>query len=62
LARLVQIAQRVDAPPLRIASCLRAMLLGDKSRRVEFKKMLSSTDPAYKKIFEDTLWVKKQSQ
>ena len=46
-----------DAPPLRIAHCIRDLAYGDETRTKDLVKMVRSKDPRYRKIFETCYWL-----
>ena len=46
----------MDAPPLRIAHCIRDLAYGDESRTDDLIAMVKSDDPHYRVIFEACLW------
>lgn len=54
---LAQLTQNIDAPPLRIAHCIRDLAYGDKSRANDLAAMVNSNDPRYREIFERCLWI-----
>jgi hypothetical protein len=56
LSGLARLARGMDAPPLRIALCIRDLFLGDSSRKKELISMVESKEPAYRKIFETCYW------
>lgn len=53
---LADITRGIDAPPLRIAHCVRDLAYGDESRTEDFVAMVESDDPAYREIFEAAYW------
>jgi hypothetical protein len=55
-ARLAELTQNVESPPLRLAHCIRDLAYGDESRSNELAKMVKSEDPAYRRMFEECLW------
>ena len=54
--RLAELTRQMDAPPLRIAHCIRDLAYGDKSRTDDLVAMVKSDDPQYREIFESCLW------
>jgi energy-coupling factor transporter ATP-binding protein EcfA2 len=54
--RLAELTRQMDAPPLRIAHCIRDLAYGDKSRTNDLVAMVKSDDPQYREIFEACLW------
>jgi hypothetical protein len=55
-AHLADVTREVDAPPLRIAHCIRDLVYGNKSRTEDLVLMVNSDDPQYRKIFEKVYW------
>jgi hypothetical protein len=55
--RLARLTQNNDAPPLRIAHCIRDLAYGDESRADDLVSMVKSNDPQYREIFERCLWL-----
>lgn len=55
-SRLADITRESDAPPLRIAHCIRDLAYGDSSRTKDFISMVNSDDPEYRKIFNAAYW------
>ena len=55
-AHLADLTREIDAPPLRIAHCIRDLAYGDESRTEDLKAMVNSHDPQYRKIFETVYW------
>lgn len=55
-SRLAELTRQIDAPPLRIAHCIRDLAYGDKSRTDDLITMVKSNDPQYRVIFEACLW------
>ena len=53
---LAELTREVDAPPLRIAHCIRDLAYGDRSRSADLVSMVRSDDPEYRSIFERCLW------
>jgi len=54
--RLAELTRQMDAPPLRIAHCIRDLAYGDKSRMDDLVAMVKSDDTQYRVIFEACLW------
>jgi hypothetical protein len=54
--RLADLTRTSDAPPLRIAHCIRDLAYGDESRADDLVSMVRSDDPAYRSIFETCYW------
>ena len=54
---LAQLTQNIDAPPIRIAHCIRDLAYGDESRADDLVAMVKSDDPRYREIFERCLWI-----
>ncbi|MDQ3813433.1 MAG: hypothetical protein M3347_05725, partial [Armatimonadota bacterium] len=54
--RLAELTRDIDAPPLRIAHCIRDLAYGDESRTDDLVAMVQSDDPAYRTIFERCYW------
>ena len=55
-SHLADLTREMDAPPLRIAHCIRDLAYGDKSRTDDLVSMVHSEDPQYREIFETCLW------
>ena len=53
---IARLTKDIDAPPLRIAHCIRDLAYGDESRTDDLVAMVKSDDPVYKDIFERCLW------
>lgn len=54
---LAQLTRKNPAPELRIAHCLRDIAQGDESREPDLKAMLTSQDPATRRMFVDAFWL-----
>ncbi|HEX8264511.1 MAG TPA: NACHT domain-containing protein [Pyrinomonadaceae bacterium] len=54
--QLAALTKSNDAPPLRIAHCIRDLSFGDTSRAVDLVDMANSSDSEYREIFETCLW------
>ncbi len=54
--RLATLTRGSDAPPLRIAHCIRDLAFGDESRKDDLIAMVQSNEPEYRAIFEGCLW------
>jgi len=54
---LAKLTANNDAPPLRIAHCIRDLAYGDESRAEDLAAMVRSEDPRYREIFETCLWI-----
>jgi hypothetical protein len=57
VSRLVELTRNNEAPPLRIAHCLRDMGYGNSKREKDLEALMESDDPAYREIFEACYWV-----
>jgi hypothetical protein len=55
-ASLVRLTRPVDAPPLRVAHCIRDLAYGDESRANDLVAMVRSKEPAYRRLFEEAFW------
>ncbi len=55
--RLAELTQNINTPVLRIAHCIRDLAYGNQSRTRDLMSMVGSTDPEYRDIFENSLWV-----
>jgi NACHT domain len=55
-ASLVRLTRGVDAPPLRVAHCIRDLAYGDESREDDLVAMVHSTEPGYRRLFEEAFW------
>jgi hypothetical protein len=53
---LADITRDIDAPPLRIAHCIRDLVYGDESRTEDLVSLVRSDDPEYREIFETAYW------
>ncbi len=56
MARIADLTRSHQAPPLRIAHCIRDIAYGDKSRIDDLVAMVNSEDIEYKTIFETCYW------
>ena len=56
-AHLAELTRDFDDPPLRLAHCLRDLAHGKESRADDLKAMVESTNPAYRKLFQDAMWI-----
>ncbi len=55
--RLADLTRAIDAPPLRIAHCIRDLAYGNESRTEDLVAMVKSDDPGYREIFERCHWI-----
>ena len=55
-SHLADLTREMEAPPLRIAHCIRDLAYGDESRTDDLVSMVHSEDPQYREIFETCLW------
>lgn len=55
--RLADLTRTIDAPPLRIAHCIRDLAYGNKSRTEDLVAMVKSDNPGYREIFERCHWI-----
>ena len=53
---LVRLTRHVDAPPLRVAHCIRDLAYGDTFKENDLVAMVHSTEPAYRRLFEAAFW------
>lgn len=53
---LADLTGEIDAPPLRIAHCIRNLAYGDESHIEDLVSMVRSDNPEYQEIFEAALW------
>ena len=56
-ARIAELTRDYDHPALRVAHCIRDLAYGDESRTDDLVAMVKSKDRAFRKIFEDALWI-----
>ncbi len=56
-ATIAKLTRDIDHPALQIAHCIRDLAYGDESRGGDLVAMVKSKDPAFRKIFEDALWI-----
>ena len=55
-SHLANLTRQMDAPPLRIAHCIRDLAYGEESRAKDLVAMANSANPHYREIFEACLW------
>jgi hypothetical protein len=55
-ARLAMLTEKIDAPPLQIAHCIRDIVYGKKGSVNYLLSMVNSDDPAYDAIFQKCFW------
>jgi hypothetical protein len=56
-ADLAASTRNLDHPALRVAHCLRDLGYGGQDRVKELVEMVGTTDPAYRALFRDAMWI-----